>query len=261
MPLWQIMLMQGGMFLGLIVALRLLFARHLRAAMVRLQDLQEEALVKEAQLKEELHRAQTERAAEVEKGRQEAKLIMEAAARQAETGRATAEAQARQERQKLLDGGRAELAKLRVTLGAELEQRALQLALEILGDTLTREGKDALQHALMAEILDELAGVARDRFAVPVETAAVTSSVPLTAPERARLQQLLTDKVGRAVALTESVDPALVSGLVVRVGALVIDGSFRNTLRKSLARMRARPAPPVTPVASAPPGPHADPAS
>lgn len=68
--------------------------------------------------------------------------------------------------------------------------------------------------------------------------ATVVSAVALDAAATKRLQALMTRLVGKEVSLTASVDPALIGGLVVRVGNTVYDASVANhlaRLRQSLA--------------------------
>jgi F0F1-type ATP synthase membrane subunit b/b' len=241
MNLWQLVLIQAGMFVGLFVVLRALFYRHLNAALRRLQDLQEQALAKEAQLKDELRRAQEERTTEVEKGAQEARRLIEAAKHEAETLRLNAEEQAKHASQTILTRTQEELERRRANLVSEIETEALHFSTEMIRYTLTQDGKGTFQRHLIDELIDDLERVEHDRFMVAAESVTVTSSLPLTDQERRRLRQVLSTKVGTEVALVERLDPELISGLVIRVGALVIDGSLRNKLRKAIPLVRKSP--------------------
>lgn len=58
----------------------------------------------------------------------------------------------------------------------------------------------------------------------------VTSAQPLAAAELERVRQSLAKRTGKQVILESSVDPALIGGLVARVGDLVLDGSVRTQL-------------------------------
>jgi F-type H+-transporting ATPase subunit delta len=58
----------------------------------------------------------------------------------------------------------------------------------------------------------------------------VRSAVPLTSEEKARLEKGLVLRFGDELALTYEVDPAIIGGLVVRVGDLVMDGSVAAKL-------------------------------
>lgn len=71
-----------------------------------------------------------------------------------------------------------------------------------------------------------------------VQKAQVTSAVPLSDSDRARTVSVLEKLTGRKVLLEETIDPAIIGGLVVRVGDRVYDGSLKGSLqqlRRSLA--------------------------
>jgi F-type H+-transporting ATPase subunit delta len=79
-------------------------------------------------------------------------------------------------------------------------------------------------------LLDDHRGIAK---------ASVTTAVPLSGAQRTRVQELLGALVGKTVEATESVDPAIVGGVIARVGDHLFDGSVTTRLqelRDSLAR-------------------------
>lgn len=235
---WQLVLIQLVTFAALILALRMLFYRQLNAALRRLQGLQEETMAKDSQLKEELERAKQERAAEVEKGKEEAKLLVEAAKREAELLRHNVEAQAKQEAQKIVVRGQDELSKSRSELMTGMEADALRLCAEVLKYTFTEHTQQAFQHELIDELIREIGQMSKDQFSVKAEAVTVISSVPLEADERAHLSRTLSDKLGGAVTLNEQLDADLITGMVIRIGAMVIDGSLKNKLRKVLPLLK-----------------------
>jgi len=81
-----------------------------------------------------------------------------------------------------------------------------------------------------AELVDKHLGRVR---------AEVTSARPLSAPERARLTAALSKTTGKQVVLAERVDPALIGGVITRMGGKVIDGSVRARLAALRARLTA----------------------
>jgi F-type H+-transporting ATPase subunit delta len=87
-------------------------------------------------------------------------------------------------------------------------------------------------------ILGELAAAYRERLMEyrRILRAEVTTATPL-APERvAQLEQRLAAATGRRVTMTARVDPALIGGVITRVGSVVYDSSIAT----QLARMRER---------------------
>jgi F-type H+-transporting ATPase subunit delta len=61
-------------------------------------------------------------------------------------------------------------------------------------------------------------------------TAEVTSAHPLTDDQVAALRNNLKSRVGRDVAVDLNVDPAILGGLVVKIGSQMIDGSIATKL-------------------------------
>ena len=69
--------------------------------------------------------------------------------------------------------------------------------------------------------------------------AEVTSAVELSPVQIAQITAQLEKMAGKKVVLTRKVDPALLGGVVARVGDVVYDGSARTqirTLRDQLAK-------------------------
>ncbi|MCW2697756.1 MAG: atpH [Modestobacter sp.] len=125
--------------------------------------------------------------------------------------------------------------------------------LRILGDrTAPREGKTALLDRLLAgkvspvterlvrnsltspnvhnaeNVVERLSEVAAHRRGKHV--AHVTSAVALTAVQERRLAEVLERLYGRSIGLQVQVDPAVLGGLVIRVGDEIIDGSIAHRL-------------------------------
>ena len=81
---------------------------------------------------------------------------------------------------------------------------------------------------------DDLAAAFTDRLedAQKIVRADVASAVPLSDASRAALTAALGRATGKTVTMTERVDPALVAGIVARVGTFVYDGSVTRQLEK-----------------------------
>jgi len=62
--------------------------------------------------------------------------------------------------------------------------------------------------------------------------AEVTTAVPLPADRAEALRKTIAEKTGRTVHLTTAVEPALIGGIVTRIGSVVYDGSVRRHLER-----------------------------
>lgn len=77
-------------------------------------------------------------------------------------------------------------------------------------------------------LVEEASGVLR---------AVVTSAVPLDAAAAQRIERRLTERFEQRVRVETRTDPALVGGLVIRVGDRVIDDSVRTHLQQLQAAL------------------------
>lgn len=90
-------------------------------------------------------------------------------------------------------------------------------------------------------ILPDLLAAYRNRLMdhQKVVRAEVTTAVPLESARAQSIERRLAEVTGRQVVLTTTVDPAVVGGMVARVGGTVYDGSVTMQLRKMKARLVA----------------------
>ena len=91
------------------------------------------------------------------------------------------------------------------------------------------------------ELLPDLVTVFHERVMEhqKIVSAEVTTAVPLPPERVTQLEQRLSAATGRTVTLTTNVDPALIGGMVTRIGSTVYDGSVATqieALRQRLAR-------------------------
>ncbi len=70
-----------------------------------------------------------------------------------------------------------------------------------------------------------------------IAVAKVTTAVPLEEDDKERLAQRLSEITGKKVTLELNVDPAILGGLVVRIGDRVIDGSVISKLKALRAEL------------------------
>jgi F-type H+-transporting ATPase subunit delta len=69
------------------------------------------------------------------------------------------------------------------------------------------------------------------------EIAEITTAIPLDNDYQLKIAQRITEIVGKPVMLRPKVDPAIIGGIIIRVGDKLIDGSLRSklaALRKDL---------------------------
>lgn len=70
-----------------------------------------------------------------------------------------------------------------------------------------------------------------------IETAEVTSAVPLSPEETKAIAQRLSAMTGRKVTVEVDIDPAIIGGIVARIGDQLIDASVRGRLQALKRRL------------------------
>jgi len=230
-------------FLILFAALYfLLWKRVLKVIDARRQSIREE-LERAEQTEKELARAQAAYAEKVAEGEAEAERIMTEARRAAEEVRAQA----------LAEGGaqiEAEQASLRERIEMEREQMlrdlrsqvgtlAIAAAQKIVGETLDEKRQLALVQEFFSGIKAGKVAVLHDAR-LSGESAVVTSALPLDAAEQASYQSILKARLGEAAAVVFRSDPSILGGVIVQVGAQVLDDSVAGKLDELKGRLATR---------------------
>jgi len=96
---------------------------------------------------------------------------------------------------------------------------------------------DKGRQASLPAIIDRFEELYHERMGETVVS--VRSAVPLDEPARARLKEALKRRLEREPLLEETVDAALLGGLVIRTGDSVVDGSLRHRLASIAERLDA----------------------
>jgi len=99
--------------------------------------------------------------------------------------------------------------------------------------------------ALLAErdrliLLPDLVAAYRERLLEHknIVRAEVTTAMPLPDGRAKAIEASLTKAAGRSVVLETKIDPAIVGGMVARVGSMVYDGSVTRQLQKMKERLQ-----------------------
>lgn len=135
---------------------------------------------------------------------------------------------AKTEAERLLEQARKKEQKLRQQIEAEMEQKAVGYGGEVFKLVFGDRVDAALNKQFIEELLDALNEVDGDSIQIDASEGEVTTSQAMEADQKRRLEELLGSKFNDRIQLNERIDPDLLSGLVLKLGSLEIDGSLRN---------------------------------
>lgn len=149
---------------------------------------------------------------------------------------ARAEADASKARESALTEAAMERDRILADVRGQVAALAMAATQKLIGEALD----DKRQHALIDEFFSGVqAGkvVVLENTSLSGASAEITSALPLTNAEQETVKKDVLAKIGSQATVTFRVDPAILGGLVVRVGDKVLDGSVSGqleTLRQSL---------------------------
>lgn len=193
--------------------------------------------------REERERAQAEFNKRLDEAAQERERIIAQAREEAQEERKAILAEAEQETQRISIRAREEAQSEGERILEEVRGQVAALAIaaanRLIGEALDEERQRRLVDEFFTgisagrvQIIDEAELAAGDT------KARVTSALPLTEEEKATLASNLAAQLGAQPEMEFDVDPAILGGLVLKVGDRVIDGSVAGkleTLRERLA--------------------------
>ena len=234
MSFWPFVLLQMVIFVGLVTVLRLVLSRNLTKATARLQGLSAEYSRRHEELKERLGAAETQYQEQVTRAKTESEQLILQARQEGESSRTKLLDDARRESEKIMQQGLQSRDALLQELHERTEHRAIERACELISEALPAQLRQEIHTHWLEELIHNgLMDLKPLDTPETVQEAKAVSAFPLTAQQQSLLRAKLKSKLGREIPLTESVDPALVAGLTITIGNLVMDGSLASRIQQA----------------------------
>lgn len=179
-----------------------------------------------ANAEQEAQKVMAEAQAEASRIVREATERAEAAGREV---RAEYEAEAVKAREAAVADAAVERDRVLADVRGQIAALAMAATQKLVGEALDEKR----QHALIDEFFSGVkAGkvVVLDGASLAGSSAVITSALPLTTAEQETLKKDVLSKIGDQATVTFRVDPAILGGLVIRVGDKVLDNSVAGQL-------------------------------
>jgi F-type H+-transporting ATPase subunit delta len=208
-------------------------------ALERLQQLYQENLKREEDLKNAQEAADQELKEKIAQHNEEIKNLKTAGEVDVQKMHEEILAKAKKEADKIVAEAEGKREQIKASLVSEMEEKALVLAFDIIGQIFTDQVAQGIHHQLTNEFIEEIEKSDGERMQLNVETAEISAPYPLTQDQEENLRNILSTKMGRSVSIKGTIDQEIVAGMVVRLENLVLDGSLRNKLKGTLAYVRS----------------------
>lgn len=236
MPFVQVFILLFLIFITLIISLRYILSRNITNATGHLESLSKEYASKQEEITKRLKDAKQEAQEIVAKAKAEAeetrgKLLSET---QVQQERILIEA--RQKGEEMIRKTEKTCEALKSEIEQKIEQGALEKACRMLENALPEDLRKQIHAGWMEKSGTEDFQMGHLNLPDNVKDVKVVSAFPLSGAEKESLKKQLKKRLSNTAHLKEETDPALVAGLVITIGQVVIDGSLRNQIHNAIRR-------------------------
>ncbi|MFC1658699.1 F0F1 ATP synthase subunit delta [Candidatus Omnitrophota bacterium] len=234
MLIFSLILLQVLIFTGLVFSLRKILNRNVISATSHLENMSAEYAKKEESIKNQLEEAERKSKEIIDNARREAKQQTEGLLNQAQAEKEKILNAATEKSEELIKQADRTRNALLAEINQKIEEKAIQQAVELAGEALPEHIRKEVHHQWFDELIsgsfEQL-----DRLHIPKDAkeARVVSAFALAPKQRDMLKAKVKEKLGRSLELKEDIDPAIIAGLIVHIGSLVLDGSLKFKIKES----------------------------
>ncbi|MBI5872535.1 MAG: F0F1 ATP synthase subunit delta [Candidatus Omnitrophica bacterium] len=235
MLLLQIIILMVFIFGGLLFVLHHILTKNISTATTHLDQLNSDYQRREEDIKK--------RQAEAENHYEE---MIAKAKDEADKTKQEADAMVKAQKDKVLEEARvtseqiiqkAEKTKQMLTneLRQEMEAKITSRIREVIQSVFPKHIQQELHELWLADLLDSsLSHLSQQNIPQDTAEVKVVSAFALTASQRQALLKKFKEQLGRDFSFKEEVDPALVGGVLLTMGSLVLDGTIANKITQKI---------------------------
>jgi F0F1-type ATP synthase delta subunit len=234
----SLVLLQIIIFGGLIFILRKVLNQNVILATKHLDELNQDYSKKEQEIQKRLEDLKQKTHEILSKAQAEAQRLKETTTKQVEAEKDDILSKARAKGEEMMK----QADKARQILLSEIDERiakeAVGKACELTQYVLPDEFKQIVHTHWVNELIksgfDQL-----ERLSVEedVREISVKSAFDLDEEQRKLLSKKIKEVLSRDIALKETVDPNMVAGVIITIGSLVLDGSFKNKIQEQAKKL------------------------
>jgi F0F1-type ATP synthase delta subunit len=145
---------------------------------------------------------------------------------------------ARSEGEEVIAKAQASREAIRKEIEKAMELKIVDYASKILSDILSEKARGGLDRQLTAEFVEKLKNVDMTRIGADVMSADLVTMTPADQKLLTDIEAVLQDKLKRKVTLNPKTDQAIVGGVVLQFGSLLLDGSLKSSVRSSAIALK-----------------------
>lgn len=238
MFLIQLIVLLLFIFIGLIFFMRYILTRNISRATGHLQELSRDYAVKQEEANKRLQQVKEEAEKILSDARQQAEQFKEKTLHTIEEMKIKILEEARHRGREITEKAQKNYEFLKNEVEQKVDVRGREIACRLVQDALTEDMRASLHQIMMRESADGEFQMKRLNLPEDVREAKVISAFPLTAAQRADLQERLKKQLSADVSLAEEADASLLAGFLIQIGPIVIDASLKNKILQTIPNVQ-----------------------
>jgi len=222
----------------IIAGIRFFVKASMTKAVARIQQVEAEVRKKEEGIRREIEEHEKEfsrKKAEAENALQQQK---EASEKEISAMKEQVVGDAKKESERILSAAKRNEEKLRQQVLQEMEGKAVDYGAQVFKLVFSDKLTESVNRQFIDELLDALQEV--DSTSITVDSADVqfTTSHPMAADQKERLEKLLEEKFNVKIKVEEKVNKDLLAGIMFKLGSLEIDGTLLNRFQEAASEVK-----------------------
>jgi F0F1-type ATP synthase delta subunit len=138
---------------------------------------------------------------------------------------------ARKQGEEILQSAADSKEKMKQNIINEMDLKTVDFATIVLGKILDESASKTLNEHLAEQFVKELPSV-DNKFLDNIKDVEILTRYELPGELKNRIKEIVCKKINRQIELKEKVDSSLVSGVILKFGTLVLDGSLKAKIRE-----------------------------
>jgi F-type H+-transporting ATPase subunit b len=241
--IFQIIIVQVIAFTGLVLVLRKILISSSYKEINRLQQLNEENAEKSKELARKILDAENDHRERIAQAEKEARELKVKARREIEELKEALVAKGKAEGDSIVAQALNSKKEIRAEIEEEMHGKSVDLSRRICQKVLGSDELKLVFDGLLKNVLEELENIDKDRLkAIDLGEGSplriqVKASHAMNAQQKDKLETILSSKLDARISVQEVIDRDILSGIIIVLGSVVIDGSLSERFRKAAAEL------------------------
>jgi len=228
----KLLIIQAVVFAGLLFFLKYILTHNITSATTHLEELSKDYAKKQEEANKQLEEAKKESSkiladAQVEAVKHKNLTNQET---QKEKDRIIQEVQ--QKSEQMIKQAEKTCEQLKQEINERIDARATEKAVELIQKAIPDKFREQIHLLWFKEFLKSDFHLDRLHLSKDVKNAEVFSAFPLTEEQKKELKAKLSKKLDENLLIKEKVDAALIAGVMITFGSVVIDGSLKYKIQQ-----------------------------